>query len=90
MEMVFMVIVVACILWWLGFMRSARKVALMATSEIDFLGVAHKGSIVKRASELKISEEQVSKAAGNLAMLGSLDLFNLPTVGAKAEAQNNG
>ena len=90
MEMVFMVIVVACILWWLGFMRSARKVAAMATSEVDFLAVAHKGSIVKRASEMKITETQVAKAAGNLAMLGEVDLFNLPTVGAKAEAQNNG
>ena len=89
MEMVFMVIVIAVIAWWLGFMRSARKVAAMATSEVDFLAVAHKGSIVKRASELKVSEAQVTKAAGNLAMLGELELFNLPTVGAKGE-QNNG
>ena len=88
MEMVFMVIVVAVIAWWLGFARSARKVAAMATSEIDYLSVAHKGSMVKRASEMKITEAQVAKAAGNLAMLGELDLFNLPTVGEK-EGQNN-
>ena len=90
MEMVMLVIVVALIAWWLGFARSARKVAAMATSEIDYLAVAHKGSMVKRASEMKITETQVSKAAENLAMLGELDLFNLPTVSAKTEAQNNG
>ena len=90
MEMVMLIIVVAVIAWWLGFMRSARKVAAMATDEVDFLRVAHKGSIVKRASELKVTEAQVGKAAGNLALLGELDLFNLPTVSAKTEAQNNG
>ena len=88
MEMVMLIIVVAVIAWWLGFMRSARKVAAMATDEVDFLRVAHKGSIVKRASELKVTEAQVGKAAGNLALLGELDLFNLPTVGEK-EGQNN-
>lgn len=90
MEMVMLIIVVACIAWWLGFMRSARKIAAMATTEVDYLSVAHKGSIVKRASEMKITEGQVTKAAANLAMLGEVDLFNLPTVGAKAEAQSNG
>lgn len=94
MEIVMLVIVIAIIAWWLGFARSARKVANMATTEIDYLAVAHKGSVVKRASEIKITESQVVKATENLALLGELDLFNLPTVAEQPqkaqEVQNNG
>lgn len=80
MEIVMLVIVVAVIAWWLGFARSARKVAEMATTEIDYLAVSHKGSIVKRAAEIKVTAAQAQKAAENVALVNSFDIFAMPTV----------
>lgn len=80
METAVLVIVVVVIAWWLGFARSARKVAEMATSEIDYLAVSHKGSIVKRASEIKVTEAQATKAAQNVALVNSFDIFATATV----------
>ena len=80
MEIVMLVIVVVVVLWWLGFARSARKVAEMATSEIDYLSVSHKGSIVKRAAEIKVSAAQAQKAAENVALVNSFDIFAVATV----------
>ena len=80
MEIVMLVIVVVIIAWWLGFARSARKVAEMATSEIDYLSVSHKGSIVKRAAEIKITATQAAKAAENVALVNSFDIFAMPVV----------
>ena len=86
METVMLVIVVAVLAWWLGFARSARKVAEMATSEIDYLAVSHKGSIVKRAAEIKVTATQAAKAAENVALVNSFDIFAVATVAAaKAE-----
>ena len=85
MEIVMLVIVVAVIAWWLGFARSARKVAEMATSEIDYLAVSHKGSIVKRASEIKITASQAQKAAENVALVNSFDIFAVAPVAAAAK-----
>ena len=86
MEMVALVVVVVVIAWWLGFARSARKVAEMATSEIDYLSVSHKGSIVKRASEIKVTAAQAAKAAENVALVNSFDIFAVaPVTAAKAE-----
>ena len=85
METVVLVIVVVAIAWWLGFARSARKVAEMATSEIDYLSVSHKGSIVKRAAEIKVSEAQAAKAAQNVALVNSFDTFAV----APVTQQNN-
>ena len=80
MEIVMLVIVVVVIAWWLGFARSVRKVAEMATSEIDYLSVSHKGSIVKRAAEIKVTEAQAAKAAQNVALVNSFDIFATATV----------
>lgn len=88
METVMLVIVVAVIAWWLGFARSARKVAEMATSEIDYLSVSHKGSIVKRASEIKVTEAQATKAAQNVALVNSFDIFAVATVTAAKQEEN--
>ena len=85
METVVLVIVVVAIAWWLGFARSARKVAEMATSEIDYLSVSHKGSIVKRAAEIRVSEAQAVKAAQNVALVNSFDIFAV----APVTQQNN-
>lgn len=85
METAVLVIVVVVIAWWLGFARSARKVAEMATSEIDYLAVSHKGSIVKRASEIKVTEAQAAKAAQNVALVNSFDIFAV----APVTQQNN-
>lgn len=87
MEIVMLVIVVVVIAWWLGFARSARKVAEMATSEIDYLSVSHKGSIVKRAAEIKITAAQAQKAAENVALVNSFDIFAMPDV---AQQQQQG
>ena len=87
MEMVLMVVVVVVIMWWLGFARSARKVAEMATSEIDYLSVSHKGSIVKRASEIKITAAQAEKAAANVALVNSFDIFAMPTVAEQQKGE---
>jgi hypothetical protein len=84
MEIVMLVIVAVVVLWWLGFARSARKVAEMATSEIDYLSVSHKGSIVKRAAEIKVTEAQAAKAAQNVALVNSFDIFAVAPV-----TQNN-
>lgn len=88
METVMLVIVVAVIAWWLGFARSARKVAEMATSEIDYLSVSHKGSIVKRASEIKVTEAQATKAAQNVALVNSFDIFAVASVTAAKQEEN--
>ena len=89
MEIVMLVVVVAVIAWWLGFARSARKVAEMATSEIDYLAVSHKGSIVKRAAEIKITVAQAEKAAANVALVNSFDIFAVaPVAAAKQEGEN--
>ena len=86
MEMVALVVVIVVVLWWLGFARSARKVAEMATSEIDYLAVSHKGSIVKRASEIKVTAAQAAKAAENVALVNSFDIFAVaPVAPAKTE-----
>ena len=86
MEIVMLVIVVVIIAWWLGFARSARKVAEMATSEIDYLSVSHKGSIVKRAAEIKVTAAQAAKAAENVALVNSFDIFAVaPVAAAKQE-----
>ena len=91
MEIVMLVIVVVIIAWWLGFARSARKVAEMATSEIDYLSVSHKGSIVKRASEIKVTASQAEKAAANVALINSFDIFATATVVQQQKGeQNNG
>ena len=89
METVLLVIVVAVIAWWLGFARSARKVAEMATSEIDYLAVSHKGSVVKRASEIKITTAQAQKAAENVALVNSFDIFAVAPVAAVREESGN-
>lgn len=88
METVMLVIVVAVIAWWLGFARSARKVAEMATSEIDYLSVSHKGSIVKRASEIKVTAAQAAKAAENVALVNSFDIFAVASVAAAKQEEN--
>ena len=88
METVMLVIVVAVIAWWLGFARSARKVAEMATSEIDYLSVSHKGSIVKRASEIKVTAAQAAKAAENVALVNSFDIFAVASVTAAKQEGN--
>lgn len=88
METVMLVIVVAVIAWWLGFARSARKVAEMATSEIDYLSVSHKGSIVKRASEIKVTAAQAAKAAENVALVNSFDIFAVASVTAAKQEEN--
>ena len=87
MEIVALVIVVVVIAWWLGFARSARKVAEMATSEIDYLSVSHKGSIVKRAAEIKITAAQAQKAAENVALVNSFDIFAIPVVGQQQQGE---
>ena len=87
MEIVALVIVVVVIAWWLGFARSVRKVAEMATSEIDYLSVSHKGSIVKRASEIKITAAQAEKAAANVALVNSFDIFAVPTVAQQQKGE---
>ena len=89
MEMVLMVIVVVLILWWLGFARSARKVAEMATSEIDYLSVSHKGSIVKRAADIKVTAAQAQKAAENVALVNSFDIFAVAPVAAAVKEGGN-
>ena len=89
MEIVLLVIVAVVVLWWLGFARSARKVAEMATSEIDYLSVSHKGSIVKRAAEIKVTAAQAQKAAENVALVNSFDIFAVAPVAApKQEGEN--
>lgn len=85
MEIVMLVIVAVVVLWWLGFARSARKVAEMATSEIDYLAVSHKGSIVKRAAEIKVTTAQAQKAAENVALVNSFDIFAMPVVSQQQE-----
>ena len=86
MELVALIVVVAVIMWWLGFARSARKVAEMATSEVDYLAVSHKASVVKRAAEIKISSAQASQAAANVALVNSFDIFAVaPVAAVKAE-----
>ena len=89
MEMVALVVVVVVILWWLGFARSVRKVAEMATSEIDYLSVSHKGSIVKRASEIKVTASQAQKAAENVALVNSFDIFAVAPVAAPKQEGGN-
>ena len=88
MEIVSLVVVVAVIAWWLGFARSARKVAEMATSEIDYLSVSHKGSIVKRAAEIKVTAAQAAKAAENVALVNSFDIFAVAPVAAAKQKEN--
>lgn len=88
MELVMLVIVIVVIAWWLGFMRSARKVAEMATSEIDYLSVSHKGSIVKRAAEIKVTAAQAAKAAENVALVNSFDIFAVAPVAAVKQEEN--
>ena len=88
MEIVMLVIVVVVIAWWLGFARSARKVAEMATSEIDYLSVSHKGSIVKRAAEIKVTAAQAAKAAENVALVNSFDIFAVAPVAAAKQEEN--
>ena len=88
MEIVSLVVVVAVIAWWLGFARSARKVAEMATSEIDYLSVSHKGSIVKRAAEIKVTAAQAAKAAENVALVNSFDIFAVAPVAAAKQEEN--
>ena len=88
MEIVMLVIVVVIIAWWLGFARSARKVAEMATSEIDYLSVSHKGSIVKRAAEIKVTAAQAAKAAENVALVNSFDIFAVAPVAAAKQEEN--
>lgn len=85
MEIVMLVIVAVVVLWWLGFARSARKVAKMATSEIDYLAVSHKGSIVQRAAEIKVTATQAQKAAENVALVNSFDIFAMPVVSQQQE-----
>lgn len=85
MEIVMLVIVVVVVAWWLGFARSARKVAEMATTEIDYLAVSHKGSIVKRAAEIKVTATQAQKAAENVALVNSFDIFAVPVVSQQQE-----
>lgn len=87
MELVMLVIVVVVVAWWLGFARSARKVAEMATSEIDYLSVSHKGSIVKRAAEIKVTATQAQKAAENVALVNSFDIFAMPVVAQQQQQQ---
>lgn len=87
MEIVMLVIVIAVIGWWLGFARSARKVAEMATSEIDYLAVSHKGSIVKRAAEIKVTAAQAQKAAENVALVNSFDIFAVAPVAAAKQGE---
>ena len=89
MEIVALVIVVVVIAWWLGFARSVRKVAEMATSEIDYLSVSHKGSIVKRASEIKVTAAQAQKAAENVALVNSFDIFAVAPVAAPKQEGGN-
>lgn len=88
MEIVLLVIVAVVVLWWLGFARSARKVAEMATSEIDYLSVSHKGSIVKRAAEIKVTAAQAAKAAENVALVNSFDIFAVAPVAAVKQEEN--
>lgn len=88
METVMLVIVVAVLAWWLGFARSARKVAEMATSEIDYLSVSHKGSIVKRAADIKVTAAQAAKAAENVALVNSFDIFAVASVTAAKQEEN--
>lgn len=87
MEIVLLVIVAVVVLWWLGFARSARKVAEMATSEIDYLSVSHKGSIVKRAAEIKVTAAQAAKAAENVALVNSFDIFAMPVVAQQQQGE---
>ena len=89
MEIVLLVIVAVVVLWWLGFARSARKVAEMATSEIDYLAVSHKGSIVKRAAEIKVTAAQAQKAAENVALVNSFDIFAVAPVAAAVKEGGN-
>ena len=87
METVMLMVVVVVVLWWLGFARSARKVAEMATSEVDYLAVSHKASVVKRASEIKITTTQAEKAAANVALVNSFDIFAVAPVAPAAQQQ---
>lgn len=87
MEIVMLVIVVVVIAWWLGFARSARKVAEMATAEIDYLSVSHKGSVVKRAAEIKVTAAQAQKAAENVALVNSFDIFAMPVVAQQQQGE---
>ena len=88
MEIVMLIIVVAAVAWWLGFVRSARKLASMAEAEVGVLEVMHKASQVRRVSEIKVTDAQLAKATANVASLSSFDLFAVGQPAATVPNQN--
>ena len=74
METVLLVIAVVIIAWFFGFVRSIRKAANMANREMDFQADNHEVSLINRRASMKISQENVTKAAENMALLDSIRL----------------
>lgn len=74
MELVALVVVIAFLAWALGFMRSARQVAMMANREVSKLDAKHKTKTIADFKAMSISEEDVSIAKANKALLESFDI----------------
>lgn len=74
METVLMIVALVIVAWFLGFVKSVRKGAMMANNEMDFQADQHDVSLINRRAAMKISTESVAKAKENMTLLDSIRL----------------
>lgn len=74
MSIVLLVVTLVIVAWFFGFVKSVRKAANIANSEVDFQADRHALSIIDRRAAMKIDADKVAKAQETKSLLDSIKL----------------
>lgn len=74
MEILFIIIGLAVVIWLFDFDKPIRQVAAMANREVALQDAAHKAKAVKAYSKLELKDGDIKKAKSIQAMLESFDI----------------
>lgn len=74
MEILFILIGLAVIVWLFNFDKPIRQIAEMANREVALQDAAHKVKAVKAYSKLELSAEDVSKAKAVQDQINAFDI----------------
>lgn len=74
MEILFILIGLAVIVWLFDFDKPVRQVAAMANREVSIQDAAHKAKTVKAYAKLEVSAAEIKKAKSVQASLDSFDI----------------
>lgn len=74
MELALVLLVVAILAWFTGFLAALRRLSRTANRAVADIDNSHKTKMAKKLAALELSEEEMTKALTNKALLDSFDL----------------